>query len=167
MSDSIRLKFEAANPVPFGIFWSDPDSRYMTSMVHLNCLEYQGKWLGWQSAVLAQEAGRGKLVTFRTLCYGAKFKYSAEEAAVWVKIGHDLIAGWDESKVTDSWIGQPVCSFSDDGNLSAVVFLIGTPPAPVSVAMPERMQGPRLDYGYTRFAEGWNACIDKVKELNQ
>lgn len=48
-----RAQFEAANPVPFGVFWSEPDSRYMTTMVHLNCLEYQGKWLGWQSALLA------------------------------------------------------------------------------------------------------------------
>lgn len=56
MSNAIeisRTQFEAANPIPFGIFWSEPDERYMTSMVHLNCLEYQGKWLGWQSAILA------------------------------------------------------------------------------------------------------------------
>lgn len=51
-----RGQFEAANPVPFGVFWSEPDSRYMTTMVHLNCLEYQGKWLGWQSAILAAPA---------------------------------------------------------------------------------------------------------------
>lgn len=48
-----REQFESANPVPFGVFWSEPDSRYMTTMVHLNCLEYQGKWLGWQSAMRA------------------------------------------------------------------------------------------------------------------
>lgn len=48
-----REQFQAAIPVPYGVFWSEPDSRYMTSMAHLNCLEYQGKWLGWQSAILA------------------------------------------------------------------------------------------------------------------
>lgn len=48
-----REQFESANPVPFGVFWSEPDSRYMTTMMHLNCLEYQGKWLGWQSAMRA------------------------------------------------------------------------------------------------------------------
>ena len=50
MSEVKRELFEAANPVPFGVFWSEPDSRYMTSMVHLNCIEYNGKWLGWNSA---------------------------------------------------------------------------------------------------------------------
>lgn len=48
---TLREQFESSNPVPFGVFWSEPDSRYMTNMVHLNCIEYQGKWLGWQSAV--------------------------------------------------------------------------------------------------------------------
>lgn len=53
--------------------------------------------------------------------------------------------------------------------------LYTSPPAPVSVVLPE--QKPRIT-GYwfdldlndkidDTFAKGWNACLDKVKELNQ
>jgi len=49
-----------------------------------------------------------------------------------------------------------------------VPFLISVPPAPVAVVMPERRVQPN---GFTGkgWAElrGWNACLDKVKELNQ
>lgn len=64
-------------------------------------------------------------VAFSCLSLGAKFKYTKAEAAVWVKIGPDLIAGWKESEVATTWLGQPVCSFSDDGDVSALVWLVG------------------------------------------
>ncbi|KAB0509631.1 hypothetical protein [Pseudomonas moorei] len=38
-----------------------------------------------------------------------------------------------------------------------------SPPAPVVVVLPERIEPPS-DYAYRK---GWNACLDKVKELNQ
>jgi hypothetical protein len=37
--------------------------------------------------------------------------------------------------------------------------------APVAVVLPERMPHPQRGYDYT--ATGWNACLDKVKELNK
>jgi hypothetical protein len=47
-------------------------------------------------------------------------------------------------------------------------FLYTSPPAPVSVVLPERMQwdGLRATACNIR-GEGWNACLDKVKELNR
>lgn len=66
----------------------------------------------------------GREVAFSCLSFGAKFKYTESEAAVWVKIGHDLIAGWKASEVASQWVGQPVCSFSDDGDVSATVWLL-------------------------------------------
>ena len=65
MSEVERSKFETANPVPFGVFWSDPDSRYMTTMVHLNCIEYQGKWAGWKSAKSELAALREELAEIK------------------------------------------------------------------------------------------------------
>jgi hypothetical protein len=41
--------------------------------------------------------------------------------------------------------------------------LYTSPPAPVSVVLPKRIEPPS-DYAYRK---GWNACLDKVKELNQ
>lgn len=91
------------------------------------------------------------------LCYGAKFKYTPGESAVFVKIGPDLVAGWDGQKVADGWIGQPVCSFSDDGNLLAAVTLVHERPAPVAV-VPEGWQmvpvAPTDDM-IVAFAEAW------------
>lgn len=54
-----------------------------------------------------------------------------------------------------------------DGVISGIEFAYAAPPAPVAVALPERMTGPRKDYGYTRFAEGWNACLDATAALNK
>ena len=65
MSEVKRKLFEAANPVPFGVFWSEPDSRYMTSMVHLNCIEFNGKWLGWNSAQSELSALREELAEIK------------------------------------------------------------------------------------------------------
>lgn len=75
---------------------------------------------------------RCEQVPFSMLCYGAKFKYTPGESAVFVKIGPDLVAGWDGQKVADGWIGQPVCSFSDDGNLLAAVTLVHEQAEPVA-----------------------------------
>lgn len=51
-----RDRFEASMSVPSGVFWSDPDSRYMTTSNHFKCIEYNGKWLGWQSASMSDAA---------------------------------------------------------------------------------------------------------------
>ncbi|WP_460044191.1 DUF4194 domain-containing protein [Pseudomonas sp. S2_H01] len=69
-----------------------------------------------------------EMVSFKKLCYGALFKYSAEEAAVWVKIGHNTVAGWKPEYVSDSWVGQPICSFAEDDQLDTDVFLITPTP---------------------------------------
>jgi len=43
------------------------------------------------------------------------------------------------------------------------------PPAPVAVALPERMEYHRFGQVLTvsnAHVDGWNACLDKVKEMN-
>lgn len=47
--------------------------------------------------------------------------------------------------------------------------LYTSPTAPVAVVLPERMEVPRGDLQpFERVeAKAWNACLDKVKELNQ
>lgn len=72
----------------------------------------------------ADQPQGGRAVPFSALCYGARFKYTKDEAAEWVKVGHDLIAGWKAENVATTWVGQPLCSFSDDDDVSAVVWLI-------------------------------------------
>lgn len=64
---------------------------------------------------------------FNALCYGARFRYRPDTGKVWVKIGHDLIAEWDASKVADEWIGQSICSFTDDGDFIKTVYLVSDP----------------------------------------
>lgn len=91
------------------------------------------------------------------------------ESAVFVKIGPDLVAGWDGQKVADGWIGQPVCSFSDDGNLLAAVTLVNERPEPVAVVMPERMcPSEYRDSSYTQncMAGEYNRALDDVARLN-
>lgn len=45
--------------------------------------------------------------------------------------------------------------------------LYAEPPAPVAVVLPERcVSNPREGY-WSGYNDGWNACLDKVKELNQ
>lgn len=63
-------------------------------------------------------------VAFNKLAYGAKFQYEQGKGTVWVKIGHDEIAQWDVSKIADTWIGQQICSFSEDGDVSKPVHLL-------------------------------------------
>lgn len=110
-------------------------------------------------------------VSFSSLCYGAKFKYSSEEAAIWVKIGHDLIAGWDAGKVSDTWIGQPICSFSDDGDLSALVCLVADQSTLVSVALPDAERACDLAEQYVYPAHEVDAAIvaagGTIKVMNQ
>lgn len=111
---------------------------------------------------------RCEQVPFSMLCYGAKFKYTQGESAVFVKIGPDLVAGWDGPKVADGWSGQPVCSFSDDGNLLATVTLVHEQPAPVAVVLPERKSvnthnSHDWDEGHT---DGWKAYDAELKRLN-
>lgn len=70
-----------------------------------------------------------QLVSFKKLCYGAQFKYSADDAAEWVKIGHNTVAGWNPKYVSDSWTGQPICAFAEDDQIDADVFLVTPAPA--------------------------------------
>lgn len=73
---------------------------------------------------------------FKSLCYGARFQYVGSDRT-WVKVGPDLIAEWDASKISDSWIGQALCSFSDDGDVTTVVNLV--PELPVLPLAPSRL----------------------------
>ncbi len=74
------------------------------------------------AVILPSSAEEG--VPFKALAYGARFRYRPGDPVAWVKIGHDLIARWDADKVSDTWVGQTVCSFSEDGDLSRAVYLI-------------------------------------------
>lgn len=45
--------------------------------------------------------------------------------------------------------------------------LYTSPPAPVAMALPDRRE-PTQDYPYLTYGDiEWNACLDKVKEMNQ
>lgn len=68
-------------------------------------------------------AASSRTASFNTLAYGAKFRNSPTSSRVWVKIGHDLVAAWDASKISDTWVGQAICAFSEDGDLSTLVYL--------------------------------------------
>jgi len=61
---------------------------------------------------------------FSKLALGTKFQYGYADKKVFVKIGSDLIAEWDESKKTDVWIGQGIYSFSEDNNLEREVVVL-------------------------------------------
>lgn len=63
-------------------------------------------------------------VAFSKLALGAKFRYAAGKGTVWVKIGHDEVAKWDVTKIADTWIGQQICSFSEDEDVSKSVYLL-------------------------------------------
>lgn len=53
---------------------------------------------------------------FNNLALGTRFKHLNEDV-VWVKIGNNLIARWDEDLKACSWIGQEVCCFDDTEDL--------------------------------------------------
>lgn len=61
---------------------------------------------------------------FEDLALGARFRLTLDSAHVWVKIGHNLIAEWDGTKVRDRWIGQPICCFSDTDDLTHTVHVL-------------------------------------------
>lgn len=69
----------------------------------------------------------GENVPFELLCLGARFRYDTRkvnEGRVWVKIGPNEIAEWDSKHVSDRWIGQRICCFSDTDDLSEKVTLV-------------------------------------------
>jgi hypothetical protein len=63
-----------------------------------------------------------KMVPFCDLALGTRFRHIHSDKE-WVKIGHNLIAEWDESQKTARWIGQQLCCFDDNDNLSTVVYI--------------------------------------------
>lgn len=82
---------------------------------------------------------RMREVPFCNLCCGARFKYTKDEAAQFVKIGQDLIAAWKPERVADKWDGQPLCAFSEDGEIGTLVWLledVAELPAPVPGSEP-------------------------------
>ena len=55
---------------------------------------------------------------------------------------------------------------TEDSEIKDLVPLYTSQPAPVAVVLPERIN--KNFYGeYSPHDTGWNACLDKVKELNQ
>ncbi len=63
-----------------------------------------------------------KKVPFDKLAYGGRFRYiqnpdnptmSAACQRLWVKIGPNEIAEWDDENACTGWIGQSICCFSE------------------------------------------------------
>lgn len=89
------------------------------------CMDCLKAWGQYPFAAPAAPSNGGRSVPYSSLCYGAKFTYTEGEAAVWVKVGHNVIAGWKAEHVATNWVAQPLCSFSeDDDDVSAPVWLI-------------------------------------------
>ena len=57
---------------------------------------------------------------FSKLALGTRFRYTKSKK-IWIKIGKNLIAEWDESLKTDAWIGQQICCFSNIDDLTVYV----------------------------------------------
>jgi hypothetical protein len=57
------------------------------------------------------------LCLFSNLALGTRFRYTDAgkigEKRLWVKIGANTIAEWDELQKTDNWVGQQICLFTD------------------------------------------------------
>jgi hypothetical protein len=57
---------------------------------------------------------------FSMLALGARFKYTVKNENTYVKISNDItgecIAAWDDSKITDGWIGQGIYCLNYDGD---------------------------------------------------
>ena len=57
------------------------------------------------------------LCLFNKLALGTKFQYTNAgnivKKKIWVKIGINTIAEWDESQKADNWIGQRICCFNN------------------------------------------------------
>lgn len=64
------------------------------------------------------------LFPFYCLSLGVKFAYEGTDR-VFIKIGDNLVAAWDDKHICDEWIGQGVFSFGDD--LSVGVHLVDQP----------------------------------------
>jgi len=57
MSEQMREDFERVMPAPRYVYWDVEHQRYMSSGNPLGCIEYQGKWTGWQASHDAQPTG--------------------------------------------------------------------------------------------------------------
>jgi hypothetical protein len=54
------------------------------------------------------------LANFSLLALGTRFKYKGGKT-VWVKIGVDLVAEWDSKQIATKWLGQAICSATENG----------------------------------------------------
>lgn len=96
-----------------------------------------------QARVQELESGRGEPVAwrFRVTTGGEWFVTTKERVA-------ELYSG------------------TEDGG--EVERLYTSPPAPVAVVLPERMEDPwNGNRDYPTYESGWNDCLDKIKEMNQ
>lgn len=124
--DSLRAVGElrdllAASPAPSVVPAFCAHGAYDDDAACMDCLKAWGQW-----PFKAPDAKRqgGRSVPFDALCYGAKFKYAEGDAAEWVKVGHNTVAGWKVRNVATKWVAQPLCLFCDDDNFSAPVWLL-------------------------------------------
>lgn len=49
-NDKMREEFQAAMPVPEGVYWDEGRNQYMTSTHHVPCVAYRGAWNGWKAS---------------------------------------------------------------------------------------------------------------------
>lgn len=68
-----------------------------------------------------------ELLPFNCLALGVRFTYPEFIHRVYVKIGHDLVAAWDEQHATASWVGQGIYTFGDDLTAGVHVVLAEQP----------------------------------------
>lgn len=138
-----REPFEAANPVPWGVFWNEPDQRYMTTAAHFNCLEYNGKWTGWKSALLAAPAVERQAEPIYQM------RYLGDGGGGWFDMDKDE---FNRDKDHKNYHSRTV--------FTSLL-------APVAVVLPERRTIDWMENRGDEFSEGFNYCLDKVKELNK
>jgi hypothetical protein len=95
-------------------------------------------------AVLAQEAGKGDVFAWAVEISGTEKIFSSKKSAENARHRYE--------KVFDAEYMEPFPIFRHPAE----------PPAPVAVVLPERREfSPQSDAEW-----GWNACLDKVKEMN-
>ena len=66
------------------------------------------------------------MVPFSKLALGTRFKYDIESVRehAYVKIGHNEVAEWDDSKATVGWVAQGIYSFDEDDKLDTPVIVV-------------------------------------------
>ena len=66
-----------------------------------------------------------KSVNFTRLALGTRFKYRSKDQKIFVKLGFNKVAEWDNSQIETAWIGQGIFSASDGNPEDLSVIVVG------------------------------------------